>query len=273
MASHNHSAHMFRNDPDKNSNKTEAQKEFDSLLESAPDDPSPLLAQARLLKDDQLWSQLNKKVIQWCQNHPEDTRTPITIARDLAATENSQAKKTAEDIIRMILENESDCIEAMSVLAMLLQITGRPAESAKLYQQVIELEPDNVIAINNLAWIMCEEQDKYQQALELAQRGLEIAPDYIDLIDTRGVAYYRLGKFNKAVQDLTRCVKLYPTETPSAVASYFHLGRALASLGQKDEAIENLNKTLELNITVGGGLIAADVADAQRLLQELSQGS
>ena len=257
----------------KNGNKTDAQKEFDSLLQSAPDDPSPLLAQARLLKDDQLWSQLNKKVIQWCQNHPEDTRTPITIARDLAATESNQAKKTAEDMLRTILENESDSTEAMSVLAMLLQITGRAAEAVELYQKIIELEPDNVVAINNLAWIMCEEQSKHQQALELAQRGLEKAPDYIDLIDTRGVAYYRLGEFNKAVQDLTRCVKLYPTETPSAVASYFHLGRALASLGQKDEAIKNLKKTLELNITVGRSLIAADVADAQRLLKELSQGS
>jgi len=173
---------------------------------------------------------------------------------------------------RQVLENDSDCSEAMNVLAMLLQITDRHAESAKLYQQVIELEPDNVIAINNLAWILCEKQGKHQQALELAQRGLEKAPDYIDLIDTRGVVYYRLGEFNKAVQDLTRCVKLYPAQTPSTVASYFHLGRALASLGQKDEAIENFKKTLELNIKVGG-LIAADVADAQRLLQELSQGS
>ena len=256
----------------KNGNTTEAQKEFDSLLESAPDDPSPLLAQARLLKDDELWGQLSRKVKQWCQNHPEDTRTPITIAGDLAGSENNQAKKTAEDILLMVLENDSDCSEAMNVLAMLLQITDRHAESAKLYQQVIELEPDNVIALNNLAWILCEKQGKHQQALELAQRGLEKAPDYIDLIDTRGVVYYRLGEFNKAVQDLARCIKLYPAQTPSAVASYFHLGRALASLGQKDEAIENLNKTLELNIKVGG-LIAADVADAQRLLQELSQGS
>ncbi len=257
----------------KNGNKTDAQKEFDSLLQSAPDDPSPLLAQAQLLKDDEFWSQLRQIVIDWCQNHPEDTRTPITIARDLAGSESNQAKKTAEDMLRTILENDSDSTEAMSVLAMLLQITGRAAEAAELYQKIIELEPDNVVAINNLAWIMCEEQSKHQQALELAQRGLEKAPDYIDLIDTRGVAYYRLGEFNKAVQDLTRCVKLYPTETPSAVASYFHLGRALASLGQKDEAIKNLKKTLELNITVGRSLIAADVADAQRLLKELSQGS
>jgi tetratricopeptide (TPR) repeat protein len=153
---------------------------------------------------------------------------------------------------------------------MLLQRTGRPAESATLYQWILILQPDNVIATNNLAWILCEEQGKYQQALELAQRGLEKAPDYIDLIDTRGITYYRLGEFNKAIQDFTRCLKLYPDGTPSAVASYFHLGKASVRLGQKDRAAESLKKALELNIKIGG-LSPTDVAETRRLLEELSQ--
>ena len=255
----------------KNGNKTEAQKEFDSLYQSAPDDPSPLLAQARLLHDGQLWGQLSQIVLQWSQNHPNDTDTPIVIARNLAATENNQAIKTAEGIIRMVLENDSDSAEAIHTLAMLLQITGRFAESATFYQQVLTLQPDNVIAINNLAWILCEEQGKHQQALELARRGLEKAPDYIDLIDTRGIAYYRLGRVNKAVQDFNRCVNLYPAGASSLVASYFHLGRASARLGQREEAVESLNKALELNTKIGG-LSAVDLAETQRLLEELSQG-
>jgi tetratricopeptide (TPR) repeat protein len=255
----------------KNNSKPEAQKIFDSLYQSAPDDPVPLLAQARLLKDDQFWDKLIQMVLHWCQNHPKDTRTPTAIAADLAATEKSEAKKTSEDILRMILKNDSDCIEALGALAMLLQTTGRSTESATLYKQLLALQPDNVIAINNLAWIMCEEHSEYQQALELVQRGLKIAPDYIDLIDTSGVVYYKLGQYDKAVQDFTRCLEMYPDGTPAATASYLHLARALANLKQKDEAIKNLKKTLELNSKTGG-LSAADSADAQRLLEELSQG-
>jgi len=255
----------------KNGSKLEAQEIFNSLYQSAPDDPDLLSAQVRLLKDDQLWGQLSQMVLHWCQNHPKDTHTPIAIAGDLVATEDSQAKKTAENILRVILENDSDCIEAMSALAMLLQITGRSAESAPLYQKILTVQPDNVIAINNLAWIMSEEQGKHQQALELAQRGLRIAPNYIDLVDTRGVVYYKLGQYDRAIQDFTRCLRLYPTGTPSAVASYLHLGKALAKLGQKDEAVESLKKALELNTQIGS-LSAADFADAWRLLEELSQG-
>ena len=255
----------------KSGNKDEAEKEFDLLFQSAPDDPTPLLAQARLLKDDQLWGQLNQKVIDWRQNHSEDIRTPTAIARELATSENSQAKKTAENILRIILENNSDFTEALSLLAMLLQTTGRSAEAVPLYQQILELEPDNVITINNLAWIMCEEQGKYQQALELAQRGLRKAPDYIDLIDTRGVVYYKLGQYDKAIADFTRCTEMYPYGTPLAAASYLHLGKAEAAIGQRDKAIESLKKALELNTKIEG-LSTADFTEAQRLLDELSKG-
>jgi tetratricopeptide (TPR) repeat protein len=160
----------------------------------------------------------------------------------------------------------------MSNLAILLYTVGRPDEAVLLYQKVLQLEPDNLIVINNLAWIMCEEQNKFQEALELAQRGLKIAPDYVDLIDTRGVVYYRLGEFDKAVEDFSKCIKLYPTETPASVASRFHLARAFAKLGQRDKAVEYLNRVLELDDRIGG-LLTVDLAEAQRLLKQLQEGS
>ena len=255
----------------KNGNKAEAQEKFDSLLLSDSDDPEPLLAQTKLLKGDQLWNQLRQRVLDWCQNHPEDTYTPHTIASDLAANENSQAKKLAEDLLRRILDRDPDSLLAMNTLAMLLQITERSTEAATLYQRILTLQPDNVIAINNLAWILGDKQGKHQQALELAQRGLRLDPDYVDLIDTRGVLYDKLGQYDKAIQDFTRCLELYPDKTLARVASYLHLGRALAKLGQKDQAVENLKKAIELNTEIGG-LSAIEHADAQNLVKKLLKG-
>ena len=255
----------------KNGEKAEFQKEFDALLRSEPDDSGPLLAQVLLFKDDKLWSELNQKVIDWWQNHPKDTDTLVIIAGELAITEDSQAQKIAEDLLRGVLANHPDSLPAMNALALLLQITDRPAESARFYRQVLSLEPDNVKAINNLTWILCEDQGKHEEALKLAELGLKIAPNYIDLIDTRGVIYYRLGQFEKARQDFNKCLKLYPKGTPAATATYFHLGRALNKLGQKEESIEKLNKALELNAEIGV-LSDKDTEEATSLLQELSLG-
>ena len=262
----------------KNGNKADSQKEFDSLFRSEANDLSLLLAQVRLLKDDQLWSQLSQKVAEWYQKHPKDSRTLIDIAKNLVTSGGSEARETAEDIFGMILKNDPDSTQAMTDLAILLYTIGRPDESVLLYQRVLEFEPDNLIVINNLAWMMCEEQDKFQQALELAQRGLKMDPDYIDLIDTRGVAYYRLGEFDKAVEDFTTCIELYPNETPASVASRFHLARTFAGLGQRNKAVEHLTQALDLNRALDpdnriGALSDTDLAEAQRLLKQLQEGS
>ena len=166
----------------------------------------------------------------------------------------------------------SDSIEAMRTLAILLQIGGHTEESSTLYQRILELDPDNLISMNNLAWILCEEQGKHQEALELAQRGLKIAPNYFDLIDTRGVIFYRLGEFDKAVSDFNEYIRLFPDITPSSVGTRFHLARAFAGLGQKDKAIQYLQQALELN-SQNGGLSTADLTEAQGLLKQLQEGS
>lgn len=255
----------------KNGEKAKFQKELDALFRSEPNDSGPLLALVGLLKDDRLFSEIYQKTAEWCRSHPEDSRTPVIIAGEMATTEGSQAKKIAEDLLRSVLADHPDSLPAMNALALLLQITGRSEESARFYRQVLTLEPDNVKAINNLAWILCEEQGKLKEALELAERGLKIAPNYIDLIDTRGVIYYRLGQFEKARQDFNTALTLYLKGTPALTATYFHLGRTLAELGQKEEVIEKLNKALELN-SENGGLSAEEEDKAKSLLDQLSSG-
>jgi len=256
----------------KNGDKDQAQKEFESLLKSETDNPDVLLAQVQLLKDERDFSGLNEKVVNWYREHPDDSGTPVAVATDIMLLEDGQAGKTAEEILRMVINDHSDSTDAMRSLAILLQINGQTAESAKLYEQILELEPDNVVAINNLAWIICEVQGKPQEALELAQRGMKIDPNYYDLIDTRGVIYYRLGQYDNAVRDFSKCIRLYPGVTPSKISTRFYLARALNELGQKDKAIEYLNEALELNSQYGG-LSTADLAQAQRLLKELKEGS
>ncbi len=88
----------------------------------------------------------------------------------------------------------------------------------------------------------------------------------------RGVAYYRLGEFDKAVEDFTTCIKLYPDGTPAAISSRFHLARAFAKLRQKDKAFEHLNQALDPANRIGA-LSDTDLAEAQRLLKQLQEGS
>ncbi|MCK4628546.1 MAG: tetratricopeptide repeat protein, partial [Sedimentisphaerales bacterium] len=134
------------------------------------------------------------------------------------------------------------------------------------------ITPGNSMVINNLAWILCEEKKQYAQALELAQQGLDKKPDYLDLIDTRGVIYYRMAQYDKAAEDFQKCIKLYRTGNRGLVGSYFHLARTLNHLGRKREAMQNLNQALQLNGTLGG-LSETDLKEAKHLKEQLSTGA
>ena len=254
----------------KNGSKEEAFKEIDSLIESEPNDPGPFMAQIQLLKEDFLWGQIKSKTIEWYQSHDGKDKVPVVIARDLVAVDDNRARQVAEEVLLYVLSKDENNTEVLGVLAILMEVMGRSDESIEYYTNILKLEPNNLIALNNLAWLLCEKKEQYQEALKLAEKGLKIAPNYTDLIDTRGIVYYRLGQIDKAIQDFNKCIKLYPNNMTSSVVTHFHLARALALNGEKSKAIESLNLTFELNNRIGG-LSASDLAEAKDLYKQLTE--
>jgi tetratricopeptide (TPR) repeat protein len=221
----------------KNRNNADAQRKFNSLLKSE-----------------------------------KDSHTLVSIARSLKEINDRQAIKTAEDILRIVLKNESDSVGALTSLAILLQTSGRSDEAVPFYQTVLELQPNNRMVINNLAWLLCEDKGMFKEALQLAQKGLEMYPNYIDLIDTRGAIYYQMGEFDKAMEDFTKCIRLYPTGTPTVVGSHFRLAKTFAKLGQNAKAIEHLNQARKLQSQIGG-LTTSELDEAQTLLTKLQENN
>ena len=254
-----------------NGNKQKADKDFHALLKSEPNDAAPLLEYVQLLKKDRLWDKISREVIRWHREHKKDSKVAVSIAADLLPVDDIQARKAAEDIVRTILRDNPECAEAMVALAILLQTTGRTAEAAIQYERVLGIDPNNLIAINNFAWIMSEDQGKYAEALELARRGLDIDPNYFDLVDTRGVIYFQLGEFDKAVQDFSKCLEHGPGNTPMSVATRFYLARALAEIGQNEKALERVNQALDMQDDIGG-LSKANLHEARLLRKKLKEG-
>lgn len=260
----------------KTGDEQQAKELFAHLSESAHGDPSPLLAQVRVLSDARQWDQLDQILAQYRRHYIQRPEILTAIADQLVAGDDKEPTQMAANLLRQTLARHPKYIPALDRLARIMLITAQNAEAADLYTRLLQLRPDHIVAINNLAWILCEHQGQYDHALQLANRGLQQEPQYIhlayvDLIDTRGVVYFRLGQYRKAVEDFNRCIRLYPPDAASLVASYFHLARALEKLGQNSEAVRTLNKTIEMNDQFGG-LATTDLAEAQELLNNLTKG-
>lgn len=113
-----------------------------------------------------------------------------------------------------------------------------PRLAALQFKAAIAQEPNDVVALNNLAWALNQVGDP--GAEEFAERAHRLAPADPSVDDTLGWVLVRDGKVAGAVDYLRQAVKLDPKD-PNV---QYHLAYALAKTGQAAEARQILGKIL-----------------------------
>ncbi len=87
-------------------------------------------------------------------------------------------------------------------LAVLAERRGdNPQVAIASYRTALETEPNNVIALNNLAYLLANEPKESDEALKIAQHAKELAPENPVVCDTIGWAYYQKGLYRDAVRE------------------------------------------------------------------------
>ena len=95
---------------------------------------------------------------------------------------------------------------------------------------MLELDPDNAIALNNLA--VTGEQRKDPRALQRAKRAYELAPQNAAIQDTYGWLLVQRGEVDRGLELLRSAARAMPG-SPDV---QFHYGAALARKGLDAEA-------------------------------------
>jgi tetratricopeptide (TPR) repeat protein len=83
-------------------------------------------------------------------------------------------------------------------------------KAVELWRQVIRTDPRHAAAYNNLAWVLltgAKELRDPKEALLLARKAIELAPDQPTYHNTLGVALYRNDQFAEAVGVLKKSLK------------------------------------------------------------------
>ena len=121
-------------------------------------------------------------------------------------------------------------------LGDLAQGKGDPATAERRYQEVLDIEPNHVLALNNLAMLLV--QQKKPGATALAERALRSAPDQPSLLDTLAQALAADNKLPKAIEAQRRAVSLAPDEGVLRLG----LAKLLIQSGDKAQAKGELDK-------------------------------
>ncbi|HEV3115488.1 MAG TPA: tetratricopeptide repeat protein, partial [Gemmataceae bacterium] len=141
-------------------------------------------------------------------------------------------------------------------LAELRALQGRYPDAEELYRRVIAHDPRNIVALNNLAYLLAFEENRGAEALDMIERAVTLAGASAELLDTRGVAFVAAGQPAAALKDLEEAISEAPTG-----ALYFHLAWAHQQAGQLAAAATAL-QTAE-NV----GLQPLHPLDREKLLQ------
>jgi FimV-like protein len=82
------------------------------------------------------------------------------------------------------------------------------ARAEGLYQSVVQKQPNNVVALNNLAWVMG--RLGREGALEYAEEAAKLAPNQPDVLDTLASLLAERNDYEKAVELQRRAMELQP---------------------------------------------------------------
>ena len=109
-------------------------------------------------------------------------------------------------------------------------------------KRALKLDPEQPLILNYLGYSWVDQNIKLNEAMTLIRKAVKLKPDDGYFVDSLGWAYYRLGKFEKAVEQLERAVELRPDDP----VINDHLGDAYWRVGRKLEAKFQWSQALSL---------------------------
>jgi tetratricopeptide (TPR) repeat protein len=124
--------------------------------------------------------------------------------------------------------------------AMLFESLGKKKEAHDAYNKVLGIEPENALALNNLAYLNADSGQNLDQAMTFAQRAKQKAPDNPDVSDTLGYVYYQKNLNAEAIRIFRQNVLDHPQNS----MFHFHLAMALLKQGDREGARQEATKAL-----------------------------
>jgi tetratricopeptide (TPR) repeat protein len=116
---------------------------------------------------------------------------------------------------------------------------NEPADAHEAYAKALEKDPNNLAALNNLAYILTEKLDKPKEAVAYARRAVNIATSrgtsastVVAALDTLGWAHLCNKENRSAIAKLNQALDIDPNYIPAT----YHLAEAFRREGQFEPA-------------------------------------
>ncbi len=162
---------------------------------------------------------------------------------------------------QVLATQQPKSVSAKTMVGTLLQMKNSRAEAKDAYRQALAINKSAPVAANNLAWMMAEDNEELDTALQLAQTAKSTLPDSADVADTLGFIYLKKGLADQAISEFTDAL----AKQPRNPGYHYRLGFAYAKSGQFTQARRSLETALSLDAK------APEAIEARTTLERLSR--
>jgi tetratricopeptide (TPR) repeat protein len=183
------------------------------------------------------------------KSHPKSPLPPTLKGQILLAQRNV---KPAADAFSAAIALGGNVAAAHRGLAQTLEAQGLTDRAIEHYRKALA-QSNDVIALNNLAWLLVEKQP--DEALALATKAHELAPRSGEVADTLGWIHYRRGAYLDAEKALAQAEQ----QSPGNAQIKYHLGLTYAKLGKKTDAVSTLRRAAQIDPKLAQSAKIADL--------------
>lgn len=210
----------------------QARKIVEEARLSHPESDRPLLVEAEYLAN-QGEHEAAAGLYQLALQKQSRVITELAYAREL---NRAGATDSAMRALEEALETWPREPRLPLALALYAQNVGQTDTARQAYEKVLELDSDNLVALNNLAWMY--HQSDHPEALSLAERAYKLAPQSGSVADTYGWILFNKGFHEDGLPILEKAHQLQPGSKEIAL----HLAEAYRKVGKDSDARKVLEK-------------------------------
>nr|CCA80547.1 conserved exported hypothetical protein (TPR-like) [blood disease bacterium R229] len=156
---------------------------------------------------------------------------------------DAKAYGRARARVNDLLRNDPDSVEYTYQLAMLEEHDSHYDNMETLLRKVIDLRPAQAIGYNALGYSLADRNIRLQEAQELLEKAVSLAPDDPYIADSLGWVKYRRGDLPAATDILRKAWAAAPQAEIGA-----HLGEVLWQSGKQDDARKVWMEAAKLDI-------------------------
>jgi tetratricopeptide (TPR) repeat protein len=117
-------------------------------------------------------------------------------------------------------------------LGMLYEELGRKDVAKQYYEHTLKLDANDPLALNNLAYLLAENNGDLNQALSYAEKAKQRLPTFTEITDTLGWIYMKKNLPDSAIDNFKTLV----VQAPQNPVYHYHYAMALNQKGDRENA-------------------------------------